>query len=233
MGDKVPEAWTNSITVTIWKASGDAINWANYRPIHFLCHTMKIFVRILDAHLRQIVIVMPNQCRFVKVIWNHSCHSCCEATWREAPREEPAGPYGIRRRREGLQQNVIPTHMAHPTTHGVQEAYIDWVKVFYMKVTSAVRCPAGVSPSTWVYPRVRPFRPSCSSFAWTLRLPISKHLTHGHSSTPITSSWQIQETCGTICSNGRHAWLTMAGDSTPGRPITWTPNNMLMKINKT
>lgn len=50
MGGKVPEAWTNSITVTIWKASGDAINWANYRLIHFLCHTMKIFVRILDTH---------------------------------------------------------------------------------------------------------------------------------------------------------------------------------------
>uniref|UniRef100_W5MVX7 Reverse transcriptase domain-containing protein n=1 Tax=Lepisosteus oculatus TaxID=7918 RepID=W5MVX7_LEPOC len=42
-----PEMWQTSITVPIWKGKGDVNDCSNYRPIWLLCHTMKIFERVL------------------------------------------------------------------------------------------------------------------------------------------------------------------------------------------
>ncbi|EYC06739.1 hypothetical protein Y032_0074g870 [Ancylostoma ceylanicum] len=61
-----PSSWTTSTTVPIWKGKGDIADCTTYRPIRLLCHTMKIFERILDSRLRDIVEVSRNQCGFVK-----------------------------------------------------------------------------------------------------------------------------------------------------------------------
>lgn len=183
MGGKVPEAWTNSIMVPIWKANGDAINWANYRLSPLLCHTMKIFVRILGAHLQQIVTVTPKQCRFVKGFGI------------------PDATHAVRLLEEKHQEKNQPVHMAFVDlekafnrvpygliwhalrSHGVPKAYVDWVKLLYMNVTSAVRCPEGVSRSGCT-PGFCPFAPPVH--------PLHGHydcrVTHGHSSTPTMSS---------------------------------------------
>ncbi|KAL7837306.1 hypothetical protein SRHO_G00270170 [Serrasalmus rhombeus] len=64
--DTPPKAWTTSITVPIWKGKGDATECINYRLIRLLCHAMKIFERVLDKRIRQVVTITPNQCGFVK-----------------------------------------------------------------------------------------------------------------------------------------------------------------------
>ncbi|EYC13390.1 hypothetical protein Y032_0044g963 [Ancylostoma ceylanicum] len=48
---KLPETWTTSTTVPIWKGKGDVADCMTYRPIRLLCHTMKIFDRVLDRRL--------------------------------------------------------------------------------------------------------------------------------------------------------------------------------------
>ncbi|KAK6765087.1 hypothetical protein RB195_025138 [Necator americanus] len=49
-----------------WKGKGEIADCTSYRPIRLLCHTMKVFERVLEARLRKIVSVSLNQCSFVK-----------------------------------------------------------------------------------------------------------------------------------------------------------------------
>ncbi|ROL42668.1 RNA-directed DNA polymerase from mobile element jockey [Anabarilius grahami] len=63
---EVPSAWSTSVTVPIWKNKGDVTKCSNYRPIRLLCHAMKIFEQTIDARLRKIVTITPNQCGFVQ-----------------------------------------------------------------------------------------------------------------------------------------------------------------------
>lgn len=49
--NKPPKAWTTSVTMPIWKGKGDVSECTKYRPIRLLCHTMKIYERILDGRL--------------------------------------------------------------------------------------------------------------------------------------------------------------------------------------
>ncbi|KAK6755903.1 hypothetical protein RB195_014349 [Necator americanus] len=63
---RTPDVWQTSVTVPVWKGKGDIADCTSYRPIRLLCHTMKIFERVLEALLRKIVSVSLNQCGFVK-----------------------------------------------------------------------------------------------------------------------------------------------------------------------
>ncbi|EYB95898.1 hypothetical protein Y032_0155g3079 [Ancylostoma ceylanicum] len=63
---QTPGVWQMSTTVPVWKGKGDSAVCSSYRPIRLLCHTMKIFERILDSRLRAIVSTTANQCGFVK-----------------------------------------------------------------------------------------------------------------------------------------------------------------------
>ncbi|VDO65843.1 unnamed protein product [Heligmosomoides polygyrus] len=62
---KVPECWHNSTTIAIWKEKGSPADCSKYRPIRLLSHSMKIFERILDRRIREIVRLSDNQCAFV------------------------------------------------------------------------------------------------------------------------------------------------------------------------
>ncbi|EYC24746.1 hypothetical protein Y032_0013g2089 [Ancylostoma ceylanicum] len=63
---KIPDDWKRSTTVPIWKKKGSPAECCNYRPIRLLPHTMKIFERIVDRRIREIVELSSNQCGFVK-----------------------------------------------------------------------------------------------------------------------------------------------------------------------
>ncbi|EYC43100.1 hypothetical protein Y032_0503g2638 [Ancylostoma ceylanicum] len=62
---KMPEAWRDSIIVPIFKRKGDAMNCTNYRGIKLIAHTMKIYERLLDMRLREMVEISPDQFGFV------------------------------------------------------------------------------------------------------------------------------------------------------------------------
>uniref|UniRef100_A0A183FKK7 Reverse transcriptase domain-containing protein n=1 Tax=Heligmosomoides polygyrus TaxID=6339 RepID=A0A183FKK7_HELPZ len=62
---KVPECWRQSTTIPIWKKKGSPTDCSNYRPIRLLSHSMKIFERIVDGRIRDIVQLSSNQCGFV------------------------------------------------------------------------------------------------------------------------------------------------------------------------
>ncbi|KAK6729989.1 hypothetical protein RB195_006812 [Necator americanus] len=55
---RTPDVWQTSVTVPVWKEKGDIADCTSYRPIRLLCHTMKVFERVLEARLRKIVSVL-------------------------------------------------------------------------------------------------------------------------------------------------------------------------------
>uniref|UniRef100_A0A7I4Z3N8 Reverse transcriptase domain-containing protein n=1 Tax=Haemonchus contortus TaxID=6289 RepID=A0A7I4Z3N8_HAECO len=62
---KVPESWQQSTTIPIWMKKGSFGDCTCYRPIRLLSHSMKIFERIVDSRIRDIVDLTNNQCGFV------------------------------------------------------------------------------------------------------------------------------------------------------------------------
>ena len=52
-GEKMPDEWRKSILIPVFKKKGDAQNCSNYRGIKLMCHSMKIWKRVVEARLRQ------------------------------------------------------------------------------------------------------------------------------------------------------------------------------------
>ena len=61
MSDK----WRKSLLVPIFKNTGDAQECANYRGIKLMCHTLKLWERIIEHRLRCDTKVSQNQFGFM------------------------------------------------------------------------------------------------------------------------------------------------------------------------
>ena len=59
---RMPEEWRKSILVPIYKGKGDVLSCSNYRGIKLLCHTFKLWERIVNNWLREIV--SPDEMHF-------------------------------------------------------------------------------------------------------------------------------------------------------------------------
>ena len=60
---RMPDEWRES-TITPYKDKGDHMNCRNYRGIKLLSHIMKLWVRIIDQRLRDIVSISDGQFGF-------------------------------------------------------------------------------------------------------------------------------------------------------------------------
>ncbi|EYB93875.1 hypothetical protein Y032_0178g687 [Ancylostoma ceylanicum] len=58
-------AWRDSIIVPIFKSEGDVMDCANYRGIKLIVHTTKIYERLVDIRLRDVVEIAPDKFGFV------------------------------------------------------------------------------------------------------------------------------------------------------------------------
>ena len=61
---KMPDDWGNSLTVPVFKGKGDALTCGKYRGIRLLEHAMKLWEKILEGRLREVVKVDENQFGF-------------------------------------------------------------------------------------------------------------------------------------------------------------------------
>uniref|UniRef100_A0A914XJV1 Reverse transcriptase domain-containing protein n=1 Tax=Plectus sambesii TaxID=2011161 RepID=A0A914XJV1_9BILA len=62
---KMPDAWRSSMIVPIYKKKGDVQQCSSYRGIKLMSHTMKLWVRVIDAQLRAASEVASNQFGFI------------------------------------------------------------------------------------------------------------------------------------------------------------------------
>ena len=60
--EQSPEMWEESLTCTVYKGKGDAVECGNYRGIRLLEHGMKIWEKVLEERLRKIVKI--DKCQF-------------------------------------------------------------------------------------------------------------------------------------------------------------------------
>ena len=61
---KMPDEWRESTITPIYKDKGDHMNCSNYRGIKLLSHTMKLWERVIDQRLRDIVSILDGQFGF-------------------------------------------------------------------------------------------------------------------------------------------------------------------------
>ncbi|VDO60044.1 unnamed protein product [Heligmosomoides polygyrus] len=62
---KMSDDWSNSTIVPIFKQKGDASECSNYRGIKLISHTMKIYERLVDSRLREMVPISQVQWGFM------------------------------------------------------------------------------------------------------------------------------------------------------------------------
>ena len=64
MTDGIPDSWKKSKLIPIFKNKGDILECNNYRGIMLTSHFMKLWKRIIEARLREIVNIRVNQFGF-------------------------------------------------------------------------------------------------------------------------------------------------------------------------
>jgi hypothetical protein len=61
---KVPTDWARSWITSVYKGKGDALDCTSYRGIKLLEHAMKVFERVIEKRLRNVVQIDDMQCGF-------------------------------------------------------------------------------------------------------------------------------------------------------------------------
>ena len=64
--ENIPVIWRKSILISIFKNKGDIMNCGNYRGVKLMCHSMKLYERVHENRLRNIVSKSDEQFGFVK-----------------------------------------------------------------------------------------------------------------------------------------------------------------------
>ncbi|VDP13306.1 unnamed protein product [Heligmosomoides polygyrus] len=123
---------------------GSPADCASYRPIRLVSHTMKIFERIVDRRIRDVVQLSTNQCGSVA-----GCGTVDAI-------------HAVRLLLEKHRENQKPVHFAFLDLevfdrvprevmwcafrrHGVPEELIEWVRILYSCPVSRVRALTGTS----------------------------------------------------------------------------------------
>ena len=143
--EKIPDIRRRRILIPIFKNKGDIMNCGNYRGIKLLCHSMKLYERVHENRLRNIVSMSEEQFGFVKG------KSTTDAIFALRQLQE--------RYREGQQDlhcvfidlekayDRVPREELYwcKRDKGVPEKYIRRAKGMYHQCETVVRCAAGTN----------------------------------------------------------------------------------------
>ena len=143
--EKIPDIWRKSILIPIFKNKGDIMNCGNYRGIKLMCHSMKLYERVHENRLRNIVSISDKQFGFVKG------KSTTDSIFALRQLQER-----YREGQEDLLYVFIDLEKAYYRVQreelywcmrdkGVSEKYIRLVKEMYHQCETVVRCAAGTS----------------------------------------------------------------------------------------
>ena len=142
---KTPADWQQSTTVPIWKRKGNPVDCANYRPIRLLSHTMKVFERVLDKQIRDLVQLTTNQAGFVKGCGTtgaiHTARLLVERH-REKLRPLHVAFLDLENAFDRVPHELIWHALRQ---HQVPEELVTWVQLLYDEPKSQVRSAAGTS----------------------------------------------------------------------------------------
>lgn len=144
---RVPTEWTTSTTVPVFKNKGDPALCSNYRPIRLLSHTLKIFERVIDGRLRNIIQLHSNQCGFVKGRGTTDAIFAARQLLEKHHEKRKSLHMAFLDLEKAFER--VPRQLIWYALrdHGVPELLIDWVRMLYVNTNSRVKCAAGTSDS--------------------------------------------------------------------------------------
>ena len=64
--EKIPDEWRKSTLIPIFKNKGDIMECGSYRGIKLMCHSMKLYERVQEGRLRNLVEISEEQFSFMK-----------------------------------------------------------------------------------------------------------------------------------------------------------------------
>ncbi|EYC38408.1 hypothetical protein Y032_0718g1795 [Ancylostoma ceylanicum] len=137
-GTSVPLDWQRCTTIPIWKGKGSSTDCSNYRVIHLLSHSMKVFEHILDRRIRDIVSLSTNQCGFVaRCGTTDAIHAARLLIGKHRERQKAlhiAFP-DLEKAFDRMPHELIWYALRR---HAVPEELIEWVRILYAR--PRVRC---------------------------------------------------------------------------------------------
>jgi len=91
---KMPNEWRKSTLIPLYKNKCDIQSCLNYHGIKLMCHTMKLWERIIEHKLRQNVKISENQFESCRGDDDRG-YSFASSTYRAILREEEKFAYGL------------------------------------------------------------------------------------------------------------------------------------------
>ena len=85
---KIPEDWSRSWLVNVYKGKGDALECGSYRGIKLVEHAMKILERVIERRVRNVVKIDSMQFGFMAGEKHNRCNFHCSPATGEISGKE-------------------------------------------------------------------------------------------------------------------------------------------------
>ncbi|KAJ8375265.1 hypothetical protein SKAU_G00058450 [Synaphobranchus kaupii] len=143
--ETMPEDWRRSVLVPIFKNKGDVQSCSNYRGIKLISHSMKLWERVVEARLREEVMISEQQYGFMP---RKSATDALFALrmlmekYREGQKELHCVFVDLEKAYDRVPREEVWYCMRKS---GVAEKYVRSVQAMYEDSVTVVRCAVGVT----------------------------------------------------------------------------------------
>ena len=143
--EKVPAEWRKSTLIPIFKNKGDITCCGNYRGIKLMCHSMKLYERIIENRLRNVVNISEHQFGFMKGKSTTDAIFALrqlQEKYREGQQELHCAFVDLEKAYDRVPREELAWCMR---SKGVPEKYIRLIKDMYHLCETEVKCVSGTS----------------------------------------------------------------------------------------
>ena len=144
-GERMPDEWRKSVLIPIYKDKGDSKECGNYRGIKLMGHTMKLWERVVEARLRQEVVIGDQQFGFMP--WRSTTNAIfglrmMMEKWREGQKELHCVFIDLEKAYDRVPREELWECMRQA---GVPECYVMSIQDMYEGARTSVRSAAGLT----------------------------------------------------------------------------------------